>query len=105
MTDLRLDFDGEIPEEFYYRLRFLGVRMGWTYGDVRYDRTARGWHVVISVAQDVPFPVVVAAQAILGSDWQRESFNLARAMCIDVVPDFWKVRSNTLYAEHQHGPV
>lgn len=108
MTDLRIDVDGEIPEDFEYRLRFLGQRMRWYYGDVRYDRTAHGWHVVVPIItrigvaeqDEIPFPIVVAAQAILGSDWQRESFNLARAVVIDEVSPFWQARSNTLYSEH-----
>jgi hypothetical protein len=111
MTDLRLDFDGDIPTDFEYRLRFFGQRMRWYHGDVRYDRTAHGWHVVVPVqlldgtALELPFPIVVAAQAILGSDWKREAFNLARAAQIEDVPDFWRQRANTLYAEHTRGSL
>ena len=74
-----VDSDDRRPpamRELLRRIRFIGLRVSW----VRYDRTRRGWHVVIRM-RDKRSPIeCVALQAVLGSDRERETFNLARVM-------------------------
>ena len=53
-----------------------GLRPNW----IRYDRTARGWHIIIRVNRRLSGLECVALQAVLGSDSARETFNLARVM-------------------------
>lgn len=47
---------------------------------IQYDRTRRGWHVLIAWARALTPLEQVAIQAVLGSDYQREIYNLARVM-------------------------
>jgi hypothetical protein len=47
---------------------------------VCYERTARGWHVVIGLSISITPIETVALQAILGSDPRRESLNLMRVL-------------------------
>lgn len=74
-----LDFDKRNPINLL-RLRhamcLCKLRVGW----VRYDRTNRGWHVIVRLRQSVHPLEIVALQAVLGSDPEREKFNLARVM-------------------------
>jgi hypothetical protein len=73
---------------------FLGimrVRSEW----IRFDRTRRGWHVVVKLAHALAPAETVAVQAILGSDPKRESINLMRVM--SEYPREGKKRWNLLY--------
>lgn len=100
MTLLYLDLDGDIPKGFLFRL-YRCVRLwGWPLEAVRYDRTARGWHVVVGINRRLTPAVIVAAQAILGSDLKREAFNLMRVQQLRHMPAFWRSRFNVLYARH-----
>jgi hypothetical protein len=45
---------------------------------IRYDRTRRGWHVLIAWSKALTPTEQVAIQAALGSDYRRETYNLAR---------------------------
>lgn len=45
---------------------------------------------------------VVALQVLLGSDPQREAFNLQRAHVLGDAPEFWRDRWNVLYSEKLH---
>lgn len=56
--------------------RIVGATPQW----VRYDATRRGFHVVTRWNRNLDPAVIVAMQALLGSDQARESFNLARLM-------------------------
>jgi hypothetical protein len=47
---------------------------------VRYDRTARGWHVLIAWDRLLSPAETVAIQTALGSDYRRETYNLARVL-------------------------
>jgi len=72
----------------------LGVKVLWQ----RWDRTRRGWHLIIKIAQRLTIAEIIAAQAILGSDRDRERLNLARAISVRLRPSrFWKARANLLY--------
>lgn len=100
MTLLYLDFDGPLPRDIMSRIAW-GLRLWqWTPEAVRIDRTRHGWHVVVGVQEEVPPPLVVAAQAVLGSDYKREAFNLMRVQHLDALPSFWRERWNVLYSHH-----
>jgi len=45
---------------------------------IEYDRTARGWHVLICWDRAMSPAEQIAIQAALGSDYRRETYNLAR---------------------------
>lgn len=47
---------------------------------IREDRTRHGWHMLIEWSRRLSPLEQVAIQAVLGSDLQRESYNLARVM-------------------------
>jgi hypothetical protein len=70
---------------------------------VRYRSSSRKWHVVVYLyCYRLPPPLfIVAAQAICGSDWKREAFNLLRAKNLPNAPREWRRngRWNTLYRE------
>lgn len=115
MTILKLDYDrrdnGPDHPSTYFRKRwnFLADALGWRLsrgrkrGGIRYFRTKHGWHVTVGIKGHVPILIVVAAQACLGSDLKRETFNLARAVKLTrieprlTVPVFWMKRVNVLY--------
>lgn len=103
MTVLKCDFDGRVPGLFTYRLAFVcrvhRLRVMWW----EIHRTRNGYHVVIHVAQRVSFARVILLQAVLGSDWRRETFNSRRANAWRNVPAFWRNRANVLYQRHYHG--
>lgn len=54
--------------------RMLGIQPAFT----RYDRTARGWHVVIEWNRTFRPLEIICLQFALGSDPKRETYNLAR---------------------------
>ena len=101
MTLLKLDFDRPIPRDFFFLLRHYTMLWDWTVEAVRYDRTRRGWHVVVAVRDDVPPMGIVAAQAILGSDLAREGFNFMRTL--HRPRGFFRNRWNVLYKSHSRG--
>ncbi len=78
-------------------------RWGWPLRAIRFDRTRRGWHVIVAVHKTVPPPLIVAAQAIWGSDPRREMFNVMRVQNLRAVPKFWQDRFNVLYESHSRG--
>lgn len=54
--------------------KMLGVGISW----IREDRTRRGWHVLILWKKAMTPLALVAIQCVLGSDYERETYNLAR---------------------------
>lgn len=95
---LRLDYDrARLPRDSYRRvvaaLRWLRLRPL----ALVYRRTARGWHVKIAVARRCSPLVVVALQAIMGSDPKRETFNLVRARTLPRAPSEWRNRYSVLF--------
>jgi hypothetical protein len=101
MTTLKLDFDGAVPRDLLDRMRFV-LRVHRLPVDVwSLRRTRRGWHVTIEVRRRVAFSRVVLVQALLGSDWKRETFNSRRAIAWRHVPAFWRQRANVLYRRHE----
>ena len=94
---LRMDYDGRIPARSYARLvsalRWLRLRPLAAV----YRRTARGWHCKVALTRRCQPLVVVALQAILGSDPKREVFNLLRARALPHVPAEWRSRYSVLF--------
>jgi hypothetical protein len=91
------DFDtAEIPSPAVNSLiHTLGLTICWQ----RWDRTRRGWHLVLKVRERLSDGEIIAAQAILGSDRNRERLNLARAISIRLHPSaFWRPRINVLFS-------
>lgn len=74
-------------------------RVGLTVQGVRWDRTRRGWHVLVWVRERLDLGTQVAVQLLLGSDRARETFNAFRAVRIRHAPPLWRRRANVLYAE------
>lgn len=68
---------------------------------VRYDRTRRGFHVVIWLSESLTRAELVALQACLGSDARREALNLMRVRSMRVYgcPPRDRARWNLLFEE------
>lgn len=91
------DFDSKVPPTppLHSLAHTLGLCVLWH----RWDRTRRGWHLVIKIMQKLTPAETIACQAILGSDRARERLNLARAISIRLHPSkFWEKRINILYS-------
>lgn len=74
-----MDFDNQEPVTIP-EIREVMVRLGLKILAIEYQKTRRGWHVVLLLEQKLKPAETVALQAILGSDRQREAFNLARVL-------------------------
>ena len=94
---LRVDYDGRIPAVSYRQLiaalRWLRLRPL----AVVYRRTVRGYHMKVALTRRCQPLVVVALQAILGSDPKREVFNLLRARALPRCPVEWRNRYSILF--------
>ena len=77
---LLCDYDRPHPPRLQSLWRVLGT-IGLAPVFIRYDRTARGWHVVVRVTRSLTSAEIVALQMALGSDAKRERFNLRRVLC------------------------
>lgn len=100
MPLLYVDIDGALPPDMLERIRWTCAVLQWPVAGVRMDRTRRGWHVVVNVRRRLAPLQIVAAQAVLGSDPRRETFNLQRATAYESLPRFWRARWNVLYDRH-----
>lgn len=80
---------------FLAKLRIIGLKAKW----FAYRRTRHGWHVEIGITASLSPAETVAAQAVLGSDLQRETMNLRRAISLRVHKHskFWRKRWNILF--------
>lgn len=104
MTLLYLDVDRpRPPKAILQRITQCCRLWRWPVEAVRFDRTRRGWHVVVAVAGDMDPALMVAAQAIMGSDLNREMFNVMRVQQLHAMPNFWRTRWNVLYVNHERG--
>jgi len=76
-------------------LRTVGLRVI----RARTDRTRHGWHVIFWITRRLESAETVALQACLGSDRNRETFNLMRVIAIrqNAIPQFFARRWNLLY--------
>lgn len=78
------------------RLRRAGYAPVWMME--KRSRSGKGWHLAIKVKPTPPNPeAVVALQAILGSDPNRESCNLQRAGVLARMPRWARRSWNVLY--------
>jgi hypothetical protein len=101
MTLLMCDYDRPtLPRDWWKRVQIVLRHQRVTVSWVRVDRTTNGWHVVIACNARMSMMRVVALQAVLGSDWKRENFNIQRATIARRLPPFWRERSNVLYHRH-----
>lgn len=105
MNTLLLDFDGQMPRDFWKRLEMVTRMHRLRVREVCVGRSGggKGFHVVVHVNRSLSFMRVVCLQAILGSDWKRELFNSRRAAAWRQVPEFWRSRGNVLYDRHYKG--
>jgi hypothetical protein len=72
-----------------------GLSVQW----VRWDRTRHGWHAVVKIRQKLKLAEVIACQAILGSDRDRERLNITRCLSLRLHPSaYWEKRANILYS-------
>lgn len=73
------DYDSDWRLPIHHVVRIAQMVSAWPVW-LREDRTARGWHVLIYWNR--PFKPIeqVAIQCVLGSDRQREAYNLARVL-------------------------
>lgn len=73
------DYDGKYRAPIHRIVR-LGQMCGIYPKWMREDRTAHGWHGVICWSRRLRPLEIVALQCLLGSDLERETYNLARVM-------------------------
>jgi hypothetical protein len=99
-TCLLLDFDDPRLDRVAAgeRIEMVCRTVGLDVYNYEFTQTARGWHGMVLLCEKVAPAVEVALQAIMGSDWKRETFNLQRALVLAGAPDFWRERWNVLYA-------
>lgn len=83
------DYDRPHPPRLNTIMRTL-TQVGLTPIAVRYDRTRRGWHVVIVFRRQFTSGEMVALQLALGSDRYRERYNLRRILC-GAEPSNWNL--------------
>ena len=80
-------------------LRAHANRLGLRVRACRYDRTRKGWHLVIWTDDPLSKMERIALQAIFGSDRQREGLNFLRARSLNAFPSaFWERRWNLLFS-------
>lgn len=103
MTLIYLDVDRRTPPPILAFVTECCRRWGWPLEAVRYDRTRRGWHIIVAVRKRVAPALILAAQAMWGSDPRREMFNLSRVQELRRVAPFWRDRWNVLYDSHSRG--
>jgi hypothetical protein len=91
-----LDFDfprAPRVRPFFAVAHILSEHIEW----IRYDRTRRGWHVIIKWKRKFEPLATVALQAVLGSDGRREALNLKRVLSVPEGPGNAKKKWNLLY--------
>lgn len=96
VTILMLDFDRpQAPRltKLCWQMRKLALRPRL----LMYRRSRRGWHIVIYLTESLLPVEMVAVQAIMGSDRNRELFNLARVRCLKGMPARARQMWNVLF--------
>jgi hypothetical protein len=98
-TKIKVDIDGKLPQD-------IGDRVEWVCGTLKlkvrhmsYYRTRRGWHLIITVSRNLHAWKVIAIQAILGSDYRRETFNLRRTGNWRDLPTNARKKWNVLFVQ------
>lgn len=77
-SHIKVDLDGKLPADIDERVQWCITMLRWPVLWMSYYRTQRGWHLEIALSRTVHPWRLIAAQAILGSDYRRETFNLRR---------------------------
>ena len=105
MSLILCDFDGPLPPNLLAWVTQCCHLWRWPLVGVRFDKTRRGWHVVVGVRGFIPLGAVIAAQTIFGSDRKREMLNLMRSEAIRSgrVPQSHERYANVLFASHSRG--
>lgn len=96
-AEIKLDIDGELDTQEVFRLLRRGGYRATAMG-IRRSPGGSGWHVNVHVIPTPRHPMeVVALQAILGGDRNREAMQLHRARCFYDVPMWMRNIWNVLY--------
>jgi hypothetical protein len=98
MTRVKLDLDGRLPSDIDDKLRWAFTTLMWRVLWYSFYRTQNGWHIEVEVTNRVHIWRVVALQAILGSDYRRELFNLRRTGNWRMLPVSARERANVLFS-------
>lgn len=96
MALIKLDFDKkELPMvRINYVFKLLRLRLR----DVKIYKTRKGWHVKIEIKERIKSPITLTLiQALMGSDYRRETFNMIRAYNLDKKKGAIKEAWNVLY--------
>lgn len=97
---LLLDFDDvDLATGLVDRISFVTRHLKLTLESVsvEYSSSRRGLHVVVALNEWVPPMVAVLLQALLASDFRRETFNCVRVLSLPHASAFWRRRWNVLY--------
>lgn len=96
MSEIKLDFDdvSSVPQKdtyflnyFYSSVSGMSRKIMWIFSILNIDykykflkssKSGKGFHVLIETEKDISDLEIVAIQAIIGSDYKRETFNLNR---------------------------
>lgn len=99
MSEILLDYDGRLPARLLERVERVGRLCRWGIRGIGFAKSKHGWHVTVVTRKTLHPLAVVAAQSVLGSDAERETFNLVRASVLCRAPAFWrqKGRWNVFY--------
>lgn len=100
---VKLDLDDMLGDPPFENIARLLKRAGYTIKEKEAARSpsGKGWHVIVHVSPRPKCPYeVVALQAILGGDINREAMQMHRARTFARSPRFMKDAWNVLYAPH-----
>lgn len=104
MTQIKVDYDHTRPPSLARMLRLLyHVGLHPTGANLARSRSGH-WHARFQVSGQCSPGVICALQCLLGSDPQREMFNVLRIIQLErhskYISKFWKCRWNVLYDAH-----
>ena len=97
MTRIKVDLDGRLPRDIDGKINWAMQTLKWPIEWYSFYRTQNGWHLEIETPRRVHIWRVVALQAILGSDYRRETFNLRRTGNWRRLSVFARERANVLF--------
>ncbi|MEM1820820.1 MAG: hypothetical protein QXU64_04450 [Thermofilaceae archaeon] len=89
VDELKLDFEQRHPYKRLSipRIKFVAKMLRLRVRDVVAHRTANGVHVRIALEQRLHPIAAVLVQALMGSDYARETYNAIRAFNLTASPD------------------
>jgi hypothetical protein len=96
-TRIKVDLDGALPRDMDDKINWAMQTLRWPIVWYSYYRTQNGWHLEIETSKRVHVWRIVALQAILGSDYRRELFNLRRTGNWRRLSAFARERANVLF--------